>query len=272
MLLRLAALVMASTIGGLAIPVTAAELTVVGFNVESDNDTDPNVVAPLIRDLQGVDIWGLSEVADDDAAVIFLNAAKSGENGSFRYFLSRSGRSDRLAIIYNRSELELLETRELHYLQFERDGQRATLIGRFKQRATGKALIFMVNHLARGDEPLRHEQAQLLNQFAKDTGEAIIAVGDYNFDWEVVGGDADHDQGFDNMTADGAFEWVRPPTLIKTQCDPAFNSVLDFVFAAGDAKMWSGTSEILEQQEGYCDGEVQGGSDHRPVRATFDIQ
>jgi hypothetical protein len=112
----------------------------------------------------------------------------------------------------------------------------------------------------------------MLNDYAKSTGAAIVAVGDYNFDWEVVGGDNDHDAGYDNMTADHAFEWVRPATLIKTQCDPQFDSVLDFVFVAGDAKSWWGASEILEQQVDYCDWDAQGGTDHRPVRATFDVQ
>jgi hypothetical protein len=105
--------------------VAAEQLKVIGFNVESGADTDPQEVAKLIRKMDGVDIWGLSEVAHDAAAKVFLNAAQSGETGNFHYFVSRSGGSDRLTIIYNKGKLELLETRELHYLQFERDGQRA---------------------------------------------------------------------------------------------------------------------------------------------------
>jgi hypothetical protein len=73
------------------------------------------------------------------------------------------------------------------------------------------------------------------------------------------------------MTADGAFEWLRPAVLVKTQCDPQFNSVLDFVFIARDAKNWSVKSEILEHQPQYCTLDPQGGSDHRPVAAWFDI-
>lgn len=122
-----------------------------------------------------------------------------------------------------------------------------------------------------GDSVLRRDQARLLNEFASAEGEPIIAVGDYNFDWEVVGGDTDHDAGFDNMTANGIFEWVRPVELIKTQCAASFDSVLDFVFIAGDAKDWAGESEILERQADYCDGDATGGGDHRPLRATFDI-
>ena len=50
-----------------------------------------------------------------------------------------------------------------------------------------------------------------------------------------AGGDAGidriRDHGFDLMTADGVFSWVRPDSLVQTQ-DSSFNSVLDFLFVA----------------------------------------
>ena len=73
----------------------------------------------------------------------------------------------------------------------------------------------------------------------------VIAVGDYNFDWDVVGGNQNHDLGYDNVINSGAWTWVRPATLIKSQCSPQFNSVLDFIFVNSPAQGWSGTSEIL---------------------------
>jgi endonuclease/exonuclease/phosphatase family metal-dependent hydrolase len=246
-------------------------LTVVSFNVESGSDTDPAEVAKLIRRLDGVDLWGLSEVQNDAAATVFLNAAKSGEGGTFRYFLSRSGGADRLQIIYRSDKLELLETRELLYLRLGSQNVRGALVGKLKLLANGEELYFMVNHLWRGNEDGRHQQAELLNQWGRAADAPVIAVGDYNFDWEVVGGDTDHDEGYDRMIAGDVFEWVRPTELIKTQCSPSFDSVLDFVFAAGAAKAWSGTAEILEHDPSYCDSDSEGGSDHRPVMATFDV-
>ncbi len=74
------------------------------------------------------------------------------------------------------------------------------------------------------------------------------------------------------MVANGVFEWVRPDPLVATQCNPNFNSVLDFVFAAGDARNWNGSSEILERQASYCNGDAVGFSDHRPVKAIFELQ
>lgn len=41
----------------------------------------------------------------------------------------------------------------------------------------------------------------MLNEWAENQDLPVIAVGDYNFDWEVVGGDQDHDEGFDLLTA-----------------------------------------------------------------------
>jgi endonuclease/exonuclease/phosphatase family metal-dependent hydrolase len=212
--LRTAAIALSLVAAAGSHPLAAESLTVLGLNVESDADTDPREVATLIQRIDGVDIWGLSEVADDRTVLTFLNAAKSGETGQFRYFLGRSGRSDRLAVIYNRSKLELLETRELHYVQFERDGHRAALIGHFKQRATGRTFLFMVNHLARDPDDLRHRQAGLLYEFGRKEPEPVIAVGDYNFDWEVTGGENNHDPGFDRMTAGDVFQWVRPGELV----------------------------------------------------------
>lgn len=128
----------------------------------------------------------------------------------------------------------------------------------------------MVNHLYRSRNDRRHQQATLLNEWAQTQTAPIVAVGDYNFDWDIANGESDHDQGYDNMTADGVFEWVQPATLIKTQCCPRFNSILDFVFVAGDALGWTATSEIAEIRGGYCTTNNSTESDHRPVFAFLE--
>jgi hypothetical protein len=93
-------------------------------------------------------------------------------------------------------------------------------------------------------------------------------VGDYNFDWDVTNGEIVHDPGYDLLTVDGIFTWVRPPQLIRTQC--SFNSMLDFIFVAGEAQRWRGSSEILAAHEDYCPSD-QTWSDHRPVFALFQL-
>jgi hypothetical protein len=93
-------------------------------------------------------------------------------------------------------------------------------------------------------------------------------VGNYNFDWDVANSDTVHDPGYDLLTVDGVFAWVRPPQLIRTQC--SFDSILDFVFVAGAARQWRAASEILAAEESYCASD-QHRSDHRPVLALFEL-
>ena len=146
---------------------------------------------------------------------------------------------------------------------------RAPLVAHLRDRESGAELLFMVNHLYRSNAAGRHEQAELLNAWGREQDLPVVAVGDYNFDWSVTNGDADHDAGFDGMTADGVFAWVRPAELVRTQCS-AHDSVLDFVFVAGPAGEWPAESTILKPEPSYCPGDDTT-SDHRPVMAAFEL-
>ena len=84
----------------------------------------------------------------------------------------------------------------------------------------------------------------------------------------IVGVDRTRDDGFDLLTAEGVFSWVRPGSLVRTQ-DSSFDSVLDFVFIAGNTWTWEMESEIIERQGDFPDDNQT--SDHRPVRADFTI-
>jgi hypothetical protein len=246
----------------------AETLRVVGFNVESGG-ADPAVVDDIIARLQGVDVWGFSEVQNATWANLFKTAAEDGEGANFVQVLGTTGGGDRLLIVYDSDRLDLVRQFELDHINLE--GQvRAPLIAHFKFKATEAAFLFMVNHLYRTDNEARHEQARLLNAWAREQMLPIIAVGDYNYDWDVAQGEMNHDHGFDVMTTDDIFVWIRPEFLVATQCSRQFNSVLDFVFAAGGAKAWQGSSEILERQAEYCP-DTNATSDHRPVLATFTL-
>jgi hypothetical protein len=104
----------------------------------------------------------------------------------------------------------------------------------------------------------------------------IVAVGDYNFDYDVATGDLGvphRDGGFDALTKDDKFRWVRPERLVKTEADDKFNSVLDFVFVANFPFEWSAQSRILERDgdeaatvNDFDDNDKQ--TDHRPLEAT----
>jgi endonuclease/exonuclease/phosphatase family metal-dependent hydrolase len=78
-------------------------------------------------------------------------------------------------------------------------------VAHFRLKPAGPELLFMVNHLYRGNADGRHEQARLLNAWAREQTIPVIAVGDYNFDWDVTTGETVHDQGYDLLTAEGVF-------------------------------------------------------------------
>ena len=258
--------IVAITVGVVTGSVSASQaetLRVVGFNVESGG-ADPEVVDDLIARLQDVDIWGFSEVQNASWAQLFEVAAEDGEGADFVQVLGTTGGGDRLLIVYDAERFELVQQFELHDINPE-GRVRAPLVVHLKIAATGQEFLFMVNHLFR-----TNDAARLLNAWAREQTLPVIAIGDYNYDWDVAQGETRHDQGFDEMTRDAVFVWVRPPMLVSTQCSRQFNSVLDFIFAAHGAKAWQGTSEILERQPKYCP-DTNATSDHRPVLATFTL-
>lgn len=247
-------------------PVTGQTLKVVGYNVQSGEATSAGVSA-LIEEVTGEHLWGFSELASQAWLDAFLDAADDGGQ-DFQGILGTTGGANlRLALAYDASVLELLGSTELHDINVS-NTVRAPLVGHFRVAANGVEFKAIVNHLWRGDDAGRHEQAELLNDWADGESLPLIAVGDYNFDWAVDGGESDHDPGYDRMTANGVWSWVRPAELIATQCSFAFDGVLDFVFVGNAAKNWSGTSEILFRQNVYCQDSPDT-PDHRPVTGTF---
>lgn len=246
----------------------AETLSVVGYNVESGG-AQADTVAQRIAEMQGVHVWGFCEVANEDWARTFAAAAADGEGGAtFEYAFGTTGAGDRMAIVYSTARLEKLRHFELHHINVS-GTVRAPLVAEFRDKSTNERFFFTVNHLYRGNAAGRHEQARLLNQWAAGQSLPVIAVGDYNFDWEVVNGEVAHDRGYDEMTASGVFGWVRPATLVKSQCSERYNSVLDFVFVSGTAQTWPATAEIVVKA-GDCPDDERT-SDHRPMRATFTV-
>ncbi len=248
----------------------ASDLTVVGYNVESGG-AQASIVAERIAAIDGCDLWGFSEVQNAAWAKAFEEAAAVGEGdgADFDCVLGSTGSADRLAIVYDRIRFELVDHFELEDINV--GGRvRAPLVAHFRDGLSGQEFLFMVNHLYRSRAPLRHVQARLLNRWAQRQTLPVIAVGDFNFDWSVTNGDADHDAGYDALIEENVFVWIRPPEpLVRSHCSTTYNSVLDFVFVAGAAQGWNGISEIVVV-EGDCpdDGTT---SDHRPVRAFFDV-
>jgi hypothetical protein len=245
----------------------AADLTVAGFNVES-GAANARVIAEQIGPLRDIDLWGFSEVKNASEARILAEGAEDGESGTFESILGTTGGEDRLLIVYNSDLLDLIQTGEIQELNIG-GNVRAPLWAQFRVKPSGPEFIFIVNHLYRSNTAGRHAQAQGLNDWARTRTLPVIATGDYNFDWHFQTGDTNHDRGFDLMTAGNVFEWVRPGTLLPTNCS-FHQSVLDFVFVSGAAQSWESEGEILFDHPTYCP-DTASTSDHRPVLARFEL-
>ncbi|MEL6224268.1 MAG: endonuclease/exonuclease/phosphatase [Cyanobacteria bacterium J06627_8] len=249
------------------------ELTVVGYNVESGGANPMVIAEQYVGSLAGVDVWGFSEVQNAEWLRLLEQGAELGEETDFRSILGQSGGGDRLAVVYDSSLLRLINYEELDALSF--GGRvRAALITHFQVRTNGQEFLFVVNHLYRTKDDLRHEQAQMLNAWAQRQQLPIVAVGDYNFDFDVIDGDSgDRDRGFDLLTENDVFQWVRPDVLVKSYCSDRYNSILDFTFVGNQALTWpvkDSTILFASPDSDYCpDDEIK--SDHRPVSTTFEV-
>lgn len=244
-----------------------SRLTVVSWNIQS-GQADPQQVATRIRAFQDVDLWGFSEVQNDTAAAILETAAEDGENADFSRIVGTTGGEDRLVIIYDSKRFTRVNNFELHSIN--QGNHRAPLVAQLREKTTGQEFLFIVNHLARANTALRHRQAGLLRRWAETQTLPVIAVGDYNFDWRVEDGDSNHDLGYDRITEDEIFTWVRPEHLVRSQCSEEFDSVLDFVFVANPVPSWSSSSEIIVVAGDCPDNDLT--PDHRPVIARFEMQ
>ncbi|MDF1667123.1 MAG: endonuclease/exonuclease/phosphatase family protein [Planctomycetota bacterium] len=244
------------------------EFRVCAYNVES-NGAWTNFVKKRIADMRKIDLWALSEVKDSKAAKKFMWAAEVGEKVSpyFRYILGTTGGYDRLVILYNTKKFKLVKSFELHHINSYK-AVRAPLVALLKSRKSGKEFYFMVNHLYRSNAKARHKQATQLNAWGKKQKKPVVTAGDFNFDWHIPTGK--HDKGYDNMTKNGVFRWVRPKKLSSTQA--AYSpTVLDFIFVSGDAKSWKAEAWIIKQSGDFAKKNKKKLSDHRPVIAKFTI-
>jgi hypothetical protein len=258
----------------LNIDITAQEtITVIGWNAES-GDANPDTIAKRIEEIDGCDIWGICEVENAQWAAVFEIGTEIDENADFKTILGSTGRTDKMQIIYNSGKFDLIKSYELHRINIK-GRVRAPLVAHLKSKSSGTEFLFIINHLYRSNNRARHKQAALLNQWAQEQVLPIIAVGDYNFDWEVIDGDANHDYGYDNMTAGGNFYWVRPDELKKSQASTNYNSVLDFIFLGGNVWTWEAESEIMKRDETDIDdnnfSDDEFNTDHRPVKAVITI-
>ncbi|MEL7499658.1 MAG: endonuclease/exonuclease/phosphatase family protein [Planctomycetota bacterium] len=242
------------------------DLSFLSWNVESDG-ADSNVIAEQLSELNvddRYDVFGLTEVLPEDFGK-FRNAL--GKH--YKYAYSKSGRNDRLQILYNEDKFEKVRHFELEEINLK-NRYRAPLVVHLKSLDGDYEFLVVVNHLARGKAEIRQQQATMLVEWARGQTLPIVAIGDYNFDYVF---DTDKgNPGFVNFMRDNVWSWVKPEQMIDTNWyddpeqpdgkDDYPGSMLDFAFVANGAKEWSQRCRVLVRDHDFPDDETT--SDHRP--------
>jgi hypothetical protein len=117
---------------------------------------------------------------------------------------------------------------------------------------------------------LRTEQARGLAKWATDNPLPVLAIGDFNMDYDFQskqGNDA-----FRAFLAAPVLQWVQPTPLIDTnwadrdgdRIDDYPDSLLDFAWVAGSAKQWQPEAVVVVRENDFPDNDRT--SDHRPVK------
>ena len=256
-----------------ACSVRAEPLRVISYNLESNSPekTNPRLVAEDLQLIPPADIWGLTEVGNENDASIFHNAISQGKS-HYGSILGKTGGSDRLQIIYNTQGLKLIDNKEISNI----GGTRAPLVAHFQFIPNQQEFVFVVNHFNRTDSDKRELQAEKFRQWARSQQLPIIAAGDYNFDFSLS--TQAGNRAYNLFTADDTFTWLKPSCLTTntcprtgTQCNSRYDGLLDFIFLGNQAQQWQGRSEILFTDQPVCQKNPRGYSDHYPVAGEIYI-
>lgn len=281
----------------------ADEFRILAWNVESNRPNAPQVSDPgvISAQLSGLlqapatraQIVALSEV-EPKTVVAYKQAVAEGLGTEVDFVTSASGGyqdTDTLLLIVDTKRFTIEDVFELHRFQgisanfnvtdpasgdFGAVRARSPLVAKLRDKAGQHSFWLIVNHLARGEENLRTDQARALKQWAEaHASEPVIAAGDFNFDYDFKAqkGNA----ACDAMMEGGVWLWLKPDPLVDSNWtddrdnpgkDRYPGSILDFVFVANGAKSWKGEADVIVREGDFPDSDKT--SDHRPIIATFE--
>jgi hypothetical protein len=260
------------------------QIKVISWNLQSDQSSDDFVAAQAAQ--KGViDIWGLSEVRDQETLTTFENAIEEATGIEYTSKLSEAGSRDRLAILFNATVFNAIDVTpgdqsldpffEIKEVQVT-PGLRPGLAVLLEGRRTGQRFFLVANHFkccgGQSNIATRVAQAEALNAFANSQSLPVMAIGDFNTPTPVSGDvipDALH-----TMTVEGPFQWVKPGVLVPTEDT---GSVLDYLLVANPVEGWTGTATILRRagnnaaQPGDPFVDTAESTDHRPVLGVFTL-
>ena len=247
--------------------------SILHWNVESGGN-DPATVAAQLVELGDYDVIGLSEV---EVPAAYEEALSKKWPDRYEYIRGVSGANegredDHLWIAFSKDKFSLVETEEMKEVSgfvFDDGHHRVPLYVKLKDLANSQEVVFLMNHLARGNKDFRQEQASTLREWARTKSIPIVAIGDYNLDFEFA--TEKGNKAFDEFMKDNVWLWVRPEPLVDTNwsdrdgdgVDNYIDSLLDFSFLSGAAKTWNASSRVIVRENDFPDNEKT--SDHRPV-------
>jgi len=275
------------------------EFRILAWNVESNRPNQPPVsdIQTLGAQLKELckststrsSLVALSEV-DPRSFETFRVSVAEGWGSDVDYVTSASGGfmdSDSLMLIADKKRFDIIDSIELHRYagivanfniseakdpEFGTMRARSPLAVKLLDKVQGKQLWIIVNHLARGEVQLRTDQAKMLRKWAEDHTGPIVAVGDFNFDYDFKS-KAGND-GFKAMVEGNVWTWLKPEPLVDSnwsddrrvtdhRVDRYPDSLLDFAFVANEAKDWKGESDVIVRDGDFPDDDKT--SDHRPI-------
>ncbi len=247
--------------------------SILHWNVESGGN-DPATVAAQLSEMGDYDVIGLSEV---ETPAAYEEALSKKWPNRYQYIRGLSGANetredDHLWLAFSKDKFSLIESEEMKEVSgfiFDDGHHRVPLYVKLKDLANSQEVVFLMNHLARGNSQFRQEQASTLREWARTKSIPIVAIGDYNLDFEFA--TEKGNKAFDEFMKDNVWLWVRPEPLVDTNwsdrdgdgVDNYIDSLLDFSFLSGAAKTWNASSRVIVRENDFPDNEKT--SDHRPV-------
>lgn len=243
----------------------AQQFSILSWNIEGSS-SDPAVIKKQLGEfIEPFDILALMEVAPGQIESLGAQFQGSSYAGGTTSDL-------RLLIAWDETKFESTrvgELREYNGVVIGEGGQRAPLIVTLRIKESGQEFHLIDNHLARGNEKKRNQQTTALVEWARNQTLPVIAVGDFNMDYEFRSQRGN--EAFSIMQRDGVYKWVKPFPLIDTNWydqdrdgkDDFPESILDYTFVAGPAKDWNISTHVIVRANDFPDDKAT--SDHRPV-------
>ena len=248
----------------------ARNLNVVSFNLEA-RGANIHVLANQLEHLsreKDVDIWFFTDIQPEWTDEL-ANAVAIGSEIEVDFIPRKGGRDNRFLIVYDKERFEVLA---VDNPEIGRSFRKNTVsLVKFKERESGKSFMTLLQPYSQSNY-LPTYITEDLNAWAEQLNDPVVALGHFDFEWSISKGDTFLDRKYLEMVSGDIFKWVRPITLIPTNCERR-DEISDFILTSGGANNWSAHAEIIQMGLNYCVDHRKNNHDsnHRPVYASFKI-